>query len=182
MNFSASRKVQSSTFPLSNVFLLSSLSSPASHLPVSRTTTKILFMYSQKWNCSASVPISTVMYLWAIYIFPRSVQLFSCRPMVGIQYINRSQNMNVSEHDLGLRPRGFISGNIWFEFSIYCLCSVSLKCPFSCCFPTSRNITISKDGVPSQRRVPVEEHLPLPSSPLNLCNLSPSHRKLIAIL
>ncbi len=52
------------------------------------TAKKIRFMYSPKRNWAASLIISTLTYLWAIYIFPRLVIQFSCkrigRPTVGI--------------------------------------------------------------------------------------------------
>jgi hypothetical protein len=49
--------------------------------------------YSQKRNIGVSVPISTFMRLWVIYIFPRSACLFCWRKYVDLSwdYINRSQ-------------------------------------------------------------------------------------------
>ncbi len=69
----------------------------------------------------ASFPISTFMFLWAIYIFPRSVHLFCCSKIGRsiVEIINRSQTHECWnwEH----RPRSFISRNICFKISVKCL-------------------------------------------------------------
>ncbi len=73
-----------------------------------------LFMYSQKWNCEASLfpnriimfclPIPTLLYLWEIYIFPGSVWLFCCSQIGGlILGINKSLT-DTWMWKLGLRP------------------------------------------------------------------------------
>jgi hypothetical protein len=61
--------------------------------PMQRTNTEIWKKYSQKSNRAATVPISTFLCLWAIYIFPPSICLFCCRKHVdrSWEYINPSQ-------------------------------------------------------------------------------------------
>jgi len=61
--------------------------------PTPHTAKKFEFLYSQKRNFAAPVPISTFMCLWAHYIFPRCVCLFCWRKYVdrSWEYKNRSQ-------------------------------------------------------------------------------------------
>ncbi len=57
------------------------------------------------------------------YIFPGSVNIFFCRkgtPLVGIY----KKLTDIWMWKLGLRPRNSFPGNMCFEFSILCLCSV----------------------------------------------------------
>ncbi len=90
---------------------------------VPRTESIIQFMFSQKWNCTASFPNHTFMYLWAIYIFPGSVCLFGCskigRQILAVYKSHRSQVHELGnwetehyESDLEItRPCSFISRN-----------------------------------------------------------------------
>ncbi len=63
-------------------------------------------IFPEKEFAAASVPISTLMCLWAIYIFPLTICLFCCREicMWAILEINKSLT-NTWMWKLGLRPR-----------------------------------------------------------------------------
>ncbi len=58
---------------------------------------------SKQRNCAATVPISTFMCLWAIYIFPQSICQFCCRKYVDRsgEFINRSQTHDCGNWDWG---------------------------------------------------------------------------------
>jgi hypothetical protein len=67
------------------------------------TIPKIWNKYSQKRNWATSIPISTFLCLWAIYILPRSVCLFCCRKISGLilESINRLQTHKCGNWDWG---------------------------------------------------------------------------------
>jgi hypothetical protein len=77
----------------------------ASKTFLSYSATKIPFMNSFSGNCSATVPISTFVCLWAIYIIPGSGHIFSWN-RIGDRwreylYINRSQTHECGNRDCG---------------------------------------------------------------------------------
>ncbi len=86
--------------------------------PALQTISKIRNKYSQKRNCAATILISTLMCLWAIYIFSRSICIFCCRKIcgsiVGI-YISLTDTWMWK---LGLRSRNSQKKNVLVGFSL----------------------------------------------------------------
>ncbi len=108
------------------------------------------FIYSQKWNYAAwyfqnritmfCLPISTFMYLWAIYIFPGLVCLFCCskigRPILGIYHSQihecRNWERGCAASFLGIHKSDFQYSDInwiWWYPSFFVCCCVYLVCP-----------------------------------------------------
>jgi hypothetical protein len=83
---------------------------------------KIWNKYSQKRNIGASVPISTIMCLWANYILPRWVCLFCWRKYVdrSWEYINLSQTHECGNWGWGcaIPRKGIYKRNC--RCSVYC--------------------------------------------------------------
>ncbi len=78
--------------------------------------------YRQKRNCTAIVPVSTFMYLWAIYILPPSICLFCCRKYVdrSWKYINRSQTHECGGTEAAQFPeKEYINGIFVAVWSLY---------------------------------------------------------------
>ncbi len=77
------------------------------------------FMYFQKCNCVASFPISTFLYLWAIYIYSydRSTYLLQ---QIGWSIVWIQRHMNVG---IGNNAAQFLFLGIFVSFSVLCLCS-----------------------------------------------------------
>ncbi len=86
---------------------------------------KIRNKYSQKRNCSSSVPIFTVMCMWAISIFPWSICLFFCWKYVDWpwEYINRSQThkcRKIGNEAVQFSKKDYING---IFVAVYLLCT-----------------------------------------------------------
>jgi hypothetical protein len=78
---------------------------------------------SQKWNCAASFPISTSMYLWANNIFPQSVRLCCCIAFAdrAWEYINRWEIHECGNWERAVSFLGIFVSNLWYS-AIFAVC------------------------------------------------------------
>ncbi len=77
-----------------------------------------IYVFSEKELQGLS--LSTVMCLWAIYIFPRSVHIFSCS-RIGRSIVEIFKSLTDTwMQKMGLRPSNSFSGNIFGIVSLQC--------------------------------------------------------------
>ena len=104
--------------------VLAQLSGP-NRLHCKDTIPKIRNKYSQKRNCSASVPISTFMCLWVI------VHILTIGLLILLQerrWIDPGNIHNIAHRLMNVEIGTEAAFLFWeyFEFSVYCLCSTVL--------------------------------------------------------
>jgi hypothetical protein len=103
------------------------------------TAAKIPIMYSFSRNCPASVPFSTFMCLWAIYIFPGLVHILLCSRIgrrswkyINISHIYECRNCEKEYYDSVLEIGGctvsFLGIHKWeSEFTVYWILSMEWR-------------------------------------------------------
>ncbi len=73
-------------------------------------------IFRVKRNCAATIPISTFMCLWAIYIFQRSIRQFCCRKHVDRSIVHRHMNLEIETKVAQFPEKEYING---IFFAVY---------------------------------------------------------------
>ncbi len=97
------------------------------------TANKIWIMYSHKWDCAASFPISTFMYLWAIYTYipttsPPILLHQNMRTDSGnIWTAHRYINVDIRDEVVQIHFREYFSRIFGTRHDVQCVCSAAKR-------------------------------------------------------
>ncbi len=83
------------------------------------TALKIRNKNSQKWNCTASFPISAFMYLWAMYPKIGPLVFLYCGPIVGIYKLLTHEWLNLERGSAFSLLGIFVSNFRYSAFAVY---------------------------------------------------------------
>ncbi len=122
----------------------------------------IPFIYSFSGNCAASAPISTLMCLWAIYIFPGSVHIFPPAEKVdpSWKYLINSQTHECGNWDWGpdIPFLGiFVSNFRHFVFAVCISWEPTMVCEIHLrSLPIEHNVYLENRLLPTEHTVYLE--------------------------